>query len=58
MKAATPIWRGGADKVAHGFHRSDRRTACGLRILDERFAHTPASKCPKCLTVLGLTVKP
>lgn len=52
---SAPLWRAAADRVAHAHRRGELRTACGERIVEERFAWPAGSKCPDCLSVVGLS---
>jgi len=54
-----PRWVAPAlDGVAHAQRPGAIRTACGLRVVEERFAYPPKRRCPECVVALGLEGAP
>lgn len=52
-----PEWIALADGIAHAQPARGRRwTACGKPRIDPRYAHPIRSRCPDCLSIVGLTV--
>jgi len=54
-----PRWVAPAlDGVAHAQRPGAIRTACGLRVVEERFAYPLRTRCAACVEALGLAGEP